>query len=256
MSENRYTYVHGGRFTSRGEWTHPARRIDTYEMIVVTEGGFEMEVEGERYRLLAGDTLLLSPDREHRGIGVSYERVSFYWIHFRAVDEPLPPTWVRLQDAYAVTGLCRRLLQHAEEAREARVCDALLLVLIGEICEQVRRKEDPSDALSVRIREWIRINVDRPMTVSLVAEQFGYHCDYLSRLFKRTYGHGLKAEIDRLRMQRAKLLLQETDLTLAEVADRIGMEDYKLFLKFFLYHEGITPTDFRARYQNVHTNNR
>lgn len=256
MSENGYTYVYGGRFTSRGAWTHPARTINTYELIVVTEGAFEMESGDDRYRLAAGDTLLLFPDRPHRGIGVSEARVSFYWIHFRVENETLPPAWVHLQDVYAVTGLCRRLLHSDKENGKGRLCDALLLLLLGEICGQVQRRDAPANALAAKIREWIRINADQPITVALVAAHFGYHADYLSRLFKGTYGHGLKEEINRVRMQNAKLFLQETDLTLAEIAERVGMEDYKLFLKFFLYHEGITPTDFRARYQTVHTNNR
>ena len=256
MYEIGYTYVYGGRFTSRGDWTHPARVIQTYELIVVTEGQFEMEIGEARYHLSAGDTLLIPPDLPHRGIGVRRERVSFYWLHFGAENEMLPPTCVHLHDPYAVTGLCRRLLHDVEEYGKGRVSDALLLVLLGEICKQVQRRDDPANALVARIREWIRINADRPITASRVAEQFGYHADYLSRLFKSTYGHGLKAEIDRVRMQNAKRLLQETDLTLSEIADRVGMEDYKLFLKFFQYHEGISPTDFRARYHTVHTNNR
>ena len=46
------------------------------------------------------------------------------------------------------------------------------------------------------MREWIRINADRDLTVVDVSAQFGYNVDYLSRLFSKCYGHGLKAEIE------------------------------------------------------------
>ena len=51
-------------------------------------------------------------------------------------------------------------------------------------------------------------------------------------------------------------MLLETEHTLAEVADLSGFTDYKLFLKFFKYHEGMTPTEFREVYYSQHTNNR
>ena len=57
-------------------------------------------------------------------------------------------------------------------------------------------------------------------------------------------------------MTHIKRLLLETEHTLAEVADMSGFTDYKLFLKFFRYHEGMTPTEFRKVYYSQHTNNR
>ena len=61
--------------------------------------------------------------------------------------------------------------------------------------------------------------------------------------------------VDR-RMDYLKFLLTEREFTLTEIADRGGFADVKLFLKFFAYHEGITPTRFREVYKNGHTNNR
>ena len=65
-----------------------------------------------------------------------------------------------------------------------------------------------------------------------------------------------QAEIDLCRCRTAKRLLLESDLSLYEIADRVGIPDYKLFLKFFKYHEGMTPSEFRTLYPSMHTNNR
>ena len=66
----------------------------------------------------------------------------------------------------------------------------------------------------------------------------------------------LKSIIDEKRLHEIKRMLLESEWTLMQIADRVGMQDYKLFLKFFKYHEGITPTEFRRLYQAMHTNNR
>ena len=42
--------------------------------------------------------------------------------------------------------------------------------------------------------------------------------------------------------------------SLAEVATAAGFEEYKYFLKYFRYHEGMTPTEFRAIFSKTHIN--
>ena len=40
-----------------------------------------------------------------------------------------------------------------------------------------------------------------------------------------------------------------------EIAEKYGFSDYKYFLKYFKYHEGISPTEYRQTYYNLHMNN-
>lgn len=249
----------GGRFTSREAWIHPERLGNSFELIVVTEGCVRIEEEGERFSLAAGDILLLEPQKWHRGWQESTERVSFYWLHFE--DFSLDGAdgiekHMRLIDPYSINLLCRQLLHAANEGYEASVLHAFLHALLGELAMQGRSMRGEGSTLAARVREWIRINADRELTVADVSAQFGYNVDYLSRLFSGCYGHGLKAEIDEMHLSEMKRLLLESDLTLAQIADRTGRGDYKLFLKFFKYHEGITPTEFRRLYSKLHTNNR
>ena len=255
MNPKSLNFEYGGKFTSRAEWRHPERTIDTYEWIVMTEGDAVIEEDGVSYELHEGSVLLLEPGRVHRGGVVSKNRVSFYWIHFRRDDTLLLEKCFSLREPYDVYLLCRQLLHYAQKQYPPDACDALLRVLFCELEQQSRSGQEASGALVSRVREWIRINADRALEVGDVAAQFGYHADYLSRVFQKAYGHGLKAEIAACKMRSIKRLLMESDLTLYQIADRVGIPDYKLFLKFFKYHEGMTPTEFRALYPYFHTNN-
>ena len=252
-------FQNGGRFTSREEWIHPERIGTSFELIVVTEGCVRIEEEGRRFSLTEGEILLLEPGKRHRGWQASVERVSFYWLHFEDFDLRLADGIEKSMhpvDPYSVTLLCRQLLRAATLGYDASIQHALLHALLGELAMQGRSMRGEGCSLAARVREWIRINADRDLTVVDVSAQFGYNVDYLSRLFSKCYGHGLKAEIDGMRLSEMKRLLLETDLTLEQIADRSGRGDYKLFLKFFKYHEGITPTEFRGLYSKLHTNNR
>lgn len=254
-------YKHGGRFTSRSEWIHPRRSIDTFELIVVVEGCVYIE-EDVPHVLTPGTVILLEPGKTHEGYQSSPDKVVFYWIHFESdcteTYDGLEKS-LCLRDPYAVTLLCRQLLSYAEAADgeyDRSVLDALLHVLICELDKQGREAKNDLNSLACRIHEWIRINADQAITVESVSKHFGYNVDYLSRLFRKHFGHGLKAEIDEMKLREMKKLLLDTDLTLCEVAQKTGIGDYKLFLKFFKYHEGITPSDFRRIYRVMHTNNR
>jgi len=252
-------FQNGGRFTSREEWIHPERIGTSFELIVVTEGCVRIEEAGCRFSLSEGDVLFLEPEKRHLGWQASIERVSFYWLHFEEFDlfgTDGIEKCMHLADPYSVMLLCRQLLHASTLGYDVSVLHALLHALLGEIAMQGRSMRGEGSSLASRVREWIRINSDRELTVADVSMQFGYNVDYLSRIFSKCYGHGLKAEIDEMHLGEIKRLLLETDLTLFQIADRTGSGDYKLFLKFFKYHEGITPTEFRRLYSKLHTNNR
>lgn len=256
MNQNDLIFKYGGKFTSRGDWIHPERMIDTYELVVMTEGKAEIEEDGISYSLKKGSVLLLEPGKLHRGVRVSHERVSFYWIHFCAENMTEPKKCFSLREPYEVGLLCRQILHYTQKQYPNEVVSALLWVLLCELEDQGKGDDPMAGALAVRVREWIRINTDKRLEVRDVAEHFGYHADYLSRVFFAAYGHGLKTEINACRMREIKRLLMESDKTLYEIAASVGMADYKLFLKFFKYHEGITPSEFRVMYPCFRTNNR
>jgi LacI family transcriptional regulator len=71
----------------------------------------------------------------------------------------------------------------------------------------------------------------------------------LERRIKATVGRTIKAEITRARMQRAKLLLQETDLAIGTIAVRSGFLEPKYFCEVFRQTEQMTATAYRERFR-------
>ena len=247
-------YDYAGSFTSRGEWIHPERSNETTELIVVTDGSFVLEVDGECRSLSPGSVIVIPPDCRHRGVGVTGERVAFYWLHYRTSVNTRCEV-ISLRERYPVDLLCRQILHYAERGFGRDIISSIIRVLLAEIYSQLECTE-PDDAIASRICEWIRINSDHALSAAQLSERFGYSEDYISRLLRAKCGRPLKAIICDYRMTHIKRLLLETEHTLAEVADMSGFTDYKLFLKFFRYHEGMTPTEFRKVYYSQHTNNR
>ena len=73
-------WISSGKFVSRGEWIHPDRIIDSYEIIFVIKGTVYIDENGTKHKLEKNDILLLEPHLRHFGYKTS-ENTSFYWLH-------------------------------------------------------------------------------------------------------------------------------------------------------------------------------
>lgn len=248
-------FASGGFFRSRGEWRHPARTIDTHEIICAVRGNFAMTVGEGVYALSPGDVLHIEPGTPHSGLQPTEEPISFYWIHFTASGEDaLPPPWSHPENGTQTEFLCRGILHYANtEGYPEESVILLLRVLLIELGVQADGYQNP-DRLTAAVCEWVRANCDLPLRVSDVAARFHYNSDYLNSVFRRTHPEGLKAYIDAARMVNIRRDLADGRLSLRDIAEKYGFGEYKYFLKFFKYHEGVSPTVYRATYYNIHEN--
>ncbi len=247
-------FEYGGKFSSRGKWCHPVRVCNSSELIIVLEGNVHIAVEDDEYHLSVGDILFIKKGEHHGGIKESRERISFYWLHFTGDDNGIfPSRLIRPVAPYQAELIARQILHYANTEGYPRAsADYLLRVLLMELSHV---GDVSGDRICSAVREWIRINCDLPLKVTDVAIQFGYNADYLNRLFRITYPEGLKAYINQEKMESIKRDLLKGSLTLSDIAAKYAFLDYKYFLKYFKYHEGISPQKYRALYYNLHTNN-
>lgn len=258
-------YDYAGKFTSQGTWIHPIGTYETWEIIYMIRGRAHL-YEGDRQLTAnAGDVVLFRPGVEHGGTAESEETVSFFWVHGKAEGEKaitalrrLPLHAVNLQHTQ-IPLLCRQLLNVSSTPQYPNsVHNALLGIIFTEYAMHTlsqTKQESAEHHLINDIAEYIRINAMHAMHTSDIAVHFGYNEDYLTRLFHRIHGVGLKGYIDRMRMNHIRTLLLSTDLPLKSIAAQSGFDDYKAFLKYFTYHEDMTPTELRQRFYRTHTNN-
>ncbi len=106
--------------------------------------------------------------------------------------------------------------------------------------------EDPMVADVVR---FVREHVGEPFTIDQALEPVPASRRALEQRFKRAIGRTLQDHITRVRLERAKQLLTETDLAMPEVAQRSGFSTAAYFAAVFRKHTGKTPTAFRAGYR-------
>ena len=78
-----------------------------------------------------------------------------------------------------------------------------------------------------------------------LCDRFFVSRNTLYRAFRERFGTTVNQYLISLRTERAKRLLTETEMTIAEVAIAVGIEDYHYFCRVFTRQAGVAPGAFR-----------
>lgn len=123
------------------------------------------------------------------------------------------------------------------------VCTQLLERLLQEICGfqdtheiQVKRE----------IEDYILNNYQRDIMLPQIAKDMEYSETYFSRLFKKCFKKNFIAYLTEIRLNEAKKLLHNSDISIKEVAKRVGYRECGYFSKVFRKTFGKTPSEYRS----------
>ena len=94
---------------------------------------------------------------------------------------------------------------------------------------------------------FIREHMGEALTLAQVARAAGFAPDYFSRLFKRNEGVTFEHFTQRLRVERAKQVLDDTSLSIDGVRQLCGFQTRNYFHKVFKDSVGLTPIEYRER---------
>lgn len=99
--------------------------------------------------------------------------------------------------------------------------------------------------------EYIDLHLDKDLTLETLAEIVHFSPKYLSQLFTRTVGCGLRDYIRIKRIDHARnLLVDRPSLTIAGVAFRCGFKTIAHFSRVFTTIVGVPPSIYRSRMLN------
>lgn len=114
-----------------------------------------------------------------------------------------------------------------------------------------------TDVLAVEDREmaaalrFVRDHACDRINVGIVAEKLAMSRTTLDRRFHQILGRSVKAEIDRIRVERAKQLLDETDYKISSIAEMTGYSIAAQFVTAFKRLAGLTPGEYRKRGRQI-----
>ena len=89
--------------------------------------------------------------------------------------------------------------------------------------------------------------IEENITLQDIADANFVNKTYLSHIFKQETGMSFVDFITSVRLERARMLLSETDQKVYEIGSKLGYEDSEYFSRIFKNYFGVTPTLFRQR---------
>lgn len=146
-------------------------------------------------------------------------------------------------------GICQefdyrcRLCGRAEELFiQLSVLQEALITKIGEL-----QKSEAGRPVRIA-KQYVMQHFHEPITLEEVCEAAGFSASYFSVLFKKETGEGFAKYLTRVRMDEAKRLLRETNLSVAEICEKVGYSDRKHFTHTFHKTAGLNPAEYRKLY--------
>lgn len=130
---------------------------------------------------------------------------------------------------------------------EAMIDDLILMTL--DIFMN-RNESDISRISNHKVKEimlYIRNHFNQEISIQQLANQFFLSPNYLCQLFKKEVGETIIEHISRLRIEYACKMLIETNLSIYQIGEKCGFQDYFYFTRIFKRHLKMTPTQYREQ---------
>jgi two-component system response regulator YesN len=105
----------------------------------------------------------------------------------------------------------------------------------------------PVNSIVQKIQDYIANNLHVDFSREDLALSVFLNPAYTSRLFRKETGLSLSEYILQERMKKAAQLLQETDLTVSQIASELGYGNFSYFSRMFKRVHGLTPVEYRNR---------
>ena len=95
--------------------------------------------------------------------------------------------------------------------------------------------------------DYIALSLGRKIRIADLASLVGYTEYYLTEKFKKETGMSVNSYIKIARVNRAKLLLESSDLSVGEIAAELAFNTVNYFIQCFKEVTGVTPAQYRKR---------
>ena len=231
------------------------------EMVLILNGSAKLHVDGTTATVTAGDLVIIPPYTLHRYTIAAEEDCQHYCVCFDVnllYDKELAAALENgtitlpriLRDNMCAD--CVRAAFLANEAKKvgwALYIAGQLSLLFARLWETDRLTTQPSRTASSMHNEmfaYIAAHYTETITSSQAAAALHLNPAYFCRLFRYSFGERFSLYLCKYRLEKSKLLLQNTTLSISDVAMAVGFNSFSYYSKRFREYTGMTPLEYRT----------
>jgi len=240
------------------------RRVDYY-LIYLVDGKGYYRTDNGFMTVPGGNIVIYRPGEEQNYFYSGDDNTELYWIHFTGTEVKRLLDTLSLADrrVYEV-GIQTECIQlfdkiiheiHIKNPRYHSFCIGYLLQLLSIFSREYLLHEKGNKILKNRDIE----NVINKMQLEYQQNHpIKYYADYCNlsvyqfiRKFKKSTHMSPSEYIEKIRIDRSRELLADTDLAVNEISDIVGYNDPFYFSKVFKKNTGLNPMAFRKRKKGI-----
>lgn len=277
ICDKRIMYV-GDKHMSR-------KNFGIFDLLFVTKGCMYITEDGVDYELCAGDVLVLLPDAHHFGTKTCDIDTEYFFLHFSTIGSwtrtqqqlnssrelaqdkregynPTSetyyftiqfPTFLHIEQGEVLSHLLEQLMEVRDSWRSSMmmwkqqaICQEILMLLATS-------GQTSHHSLSYQCAElaaaYLREHYQEEVTAQALGDAINFHPVYIARCMKQQFGCSPIQYLHDYRIERAKLLLMQSDSSIMRIAEEVGFQSAAYFSSSFSRYEGVSPRHYRQQFR-------
>ncbi len=231
---------------------HSFRADPYFRFYYVLDGQVSLAFADQNYQLQPGRVYIIPTNRPFRYVAPS--NFTHYWLHFCSSQLEKLDYFQHVREELAVEDTCTLMQEFIRLAECGEGVDVLMNadIILRRLLLPFMRKMPENDYEQARkigkyshIIDYINRNIARDIAVTDLAAMLRMNYRDFSADFHRTFRITPKQYICNRRIDTAKALLLNTDMTIKQISSETGYDNEFFFYRLFKKYTGQTPTYFR-----------
>lgn len=257
----------GFQFKDLHEAKFPMHWHSDIEILYCGKGEFYVENEENRYKMEAGDIILVGSCEPHSldsNMPVEGHIISLGFLFFgdefndirnmRFTDPVLRKNAQVKNEIENISRLHNGEKSLASDMEMRGSMYRLMSILLNglSVAENVtKRQQERLFAVSKiqKALDFVAMHYGENITVEQAAAASGYEKSSFCRSFKNATNATFHNYLNTYRVKKAKILLTESDDSIAAISYRVGFTQHKNFCRLFKEINGLSPSEYRKKYR-------
>ena len=244
-----------------------------HELVFIAQGHGTHYIDNQIFKVNRGDIFLIQPGQHHyfsdrvnmRHLNVAFDLDNLPLSHELLQKHPgylplftLDPMMRQNRDVIghlqfapaqfsAINSIINEMMSMQNRGADSfsmlTLFQQLLIILMDAYALPASRDGKQLLKLS-KIINYIELNFDKALTIEELAHRAAMSRSTFIRQFKKATGTSAISYINQLRINQAKERLLNTDLSITEIAYKVGFNDSNYFTRLFKKHTGLPPRNY------------
>lgn len=253
---------------------HPLHWHEEIELLYQLNGRSDIQIDGEKYQI-QNKLLTVIDSRQVHSIHTYSDTSMFICVHIskKLIEKYIPD--IDLYRIYCIPddipdsqfpeylSVCRQMedllrLYITDKLAWQMESEGIILQVLAQLIRHFSRKSAPdeiglssADRTSFnRIRDvitYVEEHFREPISLQDIAGHLGLGREYFCRFFKKNMGMSFLRYLNEVRISHVYRDLEQTDAPIAEIAEKNGFLNQKLFNRTFREVYGCTPSAVRRK---------